>query len=359
MLIGLVIPTGEHGTLGQLVEQVHTAADAGLQSVWLPHSTGFDALTAIAVAGCDVSSITLGTAITPVHTAHPSRVAAQARTVNAAIDGRLVLGLGVSHKYAVEQRWGLDYEAPAAYAEDYLMVARPLIDGKKVDYDGAHVSAHMALTDEGLGGVPVLLAALQPRMLSLAGRLADGTVTWCCGVQTIRDRIVPTIHAAASEAGRPTPAVVVGLPICVTSDVDAGRVAADAQLSGYERLPVYRAVLEEAGATTPGEVSLVGDEASVRDQLRGLAVAGATTFAAILCGDADARARTLDELSQVAVPAPTVIAGTGLTRHPATVSRQSRPASGTSPRRIRRSLRCSRSRCGADPPRRHQRRASR
>ena len=300
MEIGLVLPSSEHGTLDHLIGQVRAAADSGFASLWLPHTTGFDALTAIAVAGREVPDIRLGTAITPVQTAHPSRVAAQVRTVNAAVGGRLVLGIGVSHRYAVERRWGLTYEPPAAYVDDYLAILRPLVEGERVDHDGRYLSAHLRLTDEGQGAVPVLLAALQPRMLSIAGRIADGTVTWCCGIQTVRDRIAPTVRAAAGEGGRPSPAVVVALPVCVTDDLAAGKAAADAQLDGYGKLPVYRAVLDEAGASTPGDVSIVGDEVAVREQLRELADAGGTTFAAILCGSAADRARTWEALAAIA-----------------------------------------------------------
>jgi 5,10-methylenetetrahydromethanopterin reductase len=297
--VGLVLGSGEQGTIDQAIAQVAAAHEAGLASVWVTHSTGFDALTLLAVAGREVPAIRLGTAVTPVQTAHPARIAAQARTVNAAIGGRLVLGVGVSHRVAIEGRYGLAYEAPVAYMADYLAIAGPLLEGRPVRHEGLHLSARLALTDEGRGDVPVLVAALQPRMLELAGRAAAGTVTWCCGVATIRDRIAPQLAAAAKAAGRPAPEVVVALPVCLTDDEPGGRAAADALLPGYGDLPAYRKVLDEEGARTPGDIAVVGDERAVRGMLQELATAGCTTFAAIRCGTPEDRARTWELLADV------------------------------------------------------------
>jgi F420-dependent oxidoreductase-like protein len=300
MDIGLILPSTEHATIDHLVDSARAAADSGLASLWLTHSTGYDPLTAISVIGREVSGITLGSAVTPVQTVHPARLASQARTANAAIGGRLILGIGVAHRTSIEGRFGLSFERPVTYLSECLDILRPLIDGHKVDITGRLVSAHLRLTDEGMGGVPIMIAALQPRMLAIAGSRAEGTITWCCGVRTIRERIVPTVRAAAVDAGRDMPAVVVALPVCVTDDSSGGRAAAYANLRGYEQLPVYRAVLDEEGAANAGDVAVVGDETNVRDQLRELADAGCTSFAAISCGDDASRARTMQLLSDVA-----------------------------------------------------------
>jgi 5,10-methylenetetrahydromethanopterin reductase len=300
MKIGVVLPSVDHGTIENLIESVQSAADAELDSVWLTHSTGFDALTALAVVAREVPDIDVGTAVTPVYSAHPSRLAAQARTTNAAVGGRLILGIGVSHRAAIEGRLGLTYESPAAYMREYLSILRPLVQGEKVDFNGEFLASHLRLTDKGNGELPILLAALQPRMLSLAGELADGTITWCCGVKTVRSRIVPALRSAAEQHSRADPAIVVALPVCVTSDEVAGHAMADKQLEGYEKLPVYRAILDEEGAKTPGDVAIVGTEDQVLRQLQELAEAGCTTLAAIGCGDEATRKRTVALLSKAA-----------------------------------------------------------
>jgi alkanesulfonate monooxygenase SsuD/methylene tetrahydromethanopterin reductase-like flavin-dependent oxidoreductase (luciferase family) len=134
-------------------------------------------------------------------------------------------------------------------------------------------------------------------MLALAGGVADGTITWCTGPITLEHQIVPLITKAAADVQRPPPRVIVPLPTIVTDDEAYGRAQADEQLAGYGQIPVYRAVLDREGVDGPGDVSIVGNEASVTAQLRRLTDIGATDFVAIPSGtDADRR-RTLDHLA--------------------------------------------------------------
>ncbi len=141
-------------------------------------------------------------------------------------------------------------------------------------------------------------------MLRLAGAVADGTITWCTGPVTLDAQIVPVITDAARGAGRPPPRVVVALPCCVTDDEGSGRVKAGEQLRGYENIPVYRAVLDREGARGPADISIVGDEGAVTEQLRALETIGATDFMAIPCGTAEDRARTLTHLAAVRTVSP-------------------------------------------------------
>ncbi|MEC8486063.1 MAG: LLM class flavin-dependent oxidoreductase, partial [Actinomycetota bacterium] len=138
----------------------------------------------------------------------------------------------------------------------------------------------------------VLVAALGPQMLRLAGRLADGTITWMTGPETIRTLTAPTISEAAEEAGRPAPQVAMGLPVCVTSDVDAARERADRDYAIYGQLPSYRAMLDREGAATPADVAIIGDAGEVADRIRALADCGVTTFAASAFGSSDELAAT-------------------------------------------------------------------
>src|SRR6185312_2365656 len=116
-------------------------------------------------------------------------------------------------------------DKPARHMREYLSVLVPLLDGNPVSVDGSTLSAHIGLSTPRSGRVPVLLAAMAPRMLELAGGRADGTVLWMTGPATVRDYIVPSIRAAAEAAGRPSPRVVCVLPVCVTDDVASARAA--------------------------------------------------------------------------------------------------------------------------------------
>ena len=300
MRVGIFFPSVEHEPLDAMAEQFQGLADDGFASGWLPQSRSYDALTALAVIGRQVEGIELGTAVVPTFPRHPIVLATQALTANAATGGRLRLGIGLSHKAAIEGSFGLSYDKPARHMAEYLDILMPVLNGGSVDVTGETLSGHAQVVVPGATACPVYLAALQPRMLHLAGRVADGTITWCTGPVTLEKQIVPLISEAAREAGRAAPRVVVALPCCVTDDEADGRAKADRQLEGYGRIPVYRAVLDAEGAKDPGDVSVVGNESQVAAQIRRLESIGATDFVAILCGDPADRARTRRHLATVA-----------------------------------------------------------
>ena len=182
---------------------------------------------------------------------------------------------------------------------EYLSVLLPLLDGTPVSVDGSTLSAHIGLSTPRAGRVPVLLAAMAPRMLALAGEQTDGTILWMTGPATIRDYVVPAITAAASAAGRPSPRVVCTLPVAVTSDPDAARAGANQELAIYGQLPSYRAMLDKEGAAGPGDVAVVGDEDAVAAQLQALAEAGATDFVAVEIARGEDRERTRSLLKEL------------------------------------------------------------
>ena len=299
MRIGVFFPTKEHLPLDETVARMVEVAGRGFSTVWLPQSTGFDALTVLALVGRETTGVELGTSVIPTYPRHPVALAAQALTVNAATGARLALGLGLSHRVTVERTYGLSYDRPARHMREYLDALVPLLRDGAVDVDGETISAHAQLHVPGAVAPTLLLAALQPRMLALAGGMADGTITWCTGPVTLERQVVPLLHAAAAHAGRPEPRVVVALPTIVTDDEAHGRVAAGEQLAGYGDLPVYRAVLDAEGVEGPADVSVVGDETAVTAHLERLRAVGATDFIAIPTGtDADRR-RTLDHLASL------------------------------------------------------------
>ncbi len=300
MRIGIFFPTKEHAPLDETVARMVEVAGRGFSAVWLPQSSGFDALTVLALVGRETTGVELGTSVVPTYPRHPVALAAQSLTVNAAIGARLVLGIGLSHRVTVERTYGLSYDRPARHMREYLDALVPLLHDGAVDVDGETISAHAQLQVPGATAPTLLLAALQPRMLALAGGVADGTITWCTGPVTLERQVVPLLRAAAAEAGRPDPRVVVALPTIVTDDDAHGRTAAGEQLAGYGDLPVYRAVLDAEGVDGPADISVVGDEAAVTAHLERLRAVGATDFIAIPTGTDTDRRRTLDHLASLA-----------------------------------------------------------
>ena len=301
MRIGtMVAETGGAQALGKLADQLRRAADDGFASAWMSNIFGLEALTALAVAGSQVPGIELGTAVIPTYPRHPAVLAQQALTVALALGpGRLALGIGLSHKIVIEDMYGYSFDRPARHMSEYLSVLLPLLNGTAVSVDGSTLSAHIGLSTPKAGRVPVLLAAMAPRMLDLAGEQTDGTVLWMTGTATVRDYVVPAISAAASAAGRPSPRVVCALPVCVTDDPAAVRASATDELAIYGQLPSYRAMLDREGAAGPGDVAIAGDEDAVAAQILALADAGATDFVAVELAGAEDRKRTRNLLKAV------------------------------------------------------------
>lgn len=279
--VSLTEPPPGPDPLGALEGQIRAAAEGGFASAWLANIFGLDALTALAVAGRNVAGIELGTAVVPTYPRHPAALAQQAITAHLAIGERLALGIGTSHKVVIEGAFGYPFDRPARHMREYLSVLVPLLMEGKVHVEGETVTARY----QGTGARPsrppsVLLAAMAPRMLVLAGTYADGTILWMTGPLTVRDHIVPTIRTAAESAGRPAPRVICTLPVCVTSDPDGARTRADKIFAIYGQLPSYRAMLDREGAATPSGVAIIGDAAEVADRIRALADVGVTDFIA-------------------------------------------------------------------------------
>ncbi len=297
MRIGISLPdaTGPDA-LDTVRRELRRAADDGFRSAWMNNIFGLDALTALAVTGGAVPGIELGTAVVPTYPRHPAALAQQALTTAAATGGRLTLGVGPSHQIVIEDMFGYRFDKPVQHTREYLSILRPLLHGQPASFTGQQLSAHITLSTPAPGPVPLLLAALGPAMLRVAGELADGTVLWMTGPVTVREHIVPTITAAADAAGRPSPRVVCILPVCVTSDPAAARAAAAQVFAIYGQLPSYRAMLDREGAAGPEDVALVGDEAAVAAQLGTLAEAGVTDFVAGEYGRGEDAVRTREFL---------------------------------------------------------------
>lgn len=288
--------------LDEVVEQVRGYADGGLASAWAVQIFGYDALTLLGVVGARVPGIELGTGVVPVYSRHPQAMAQQALTVQAATGGRLTLGIGMSHQVVVEGLWGLSYDRPARYLREYLSALLPMLTGGTADVHGEVVTAvtYAPLEVPGATPPPVLVAALGPTLLRLAGRMADGTVTWMTGTATVAGHVVPTIAGAAADAGRPAPRVAVSLPVAVTADPATTKATIDEAFALYPTLPSYRAMLDREGATAPSDIALVGDEEAVRAGLRRLADAGATDLVAAPTGSREERECTVELLCDVA-----------------------------------------------------------
>src|SRR3954470_149497 len=204
----------------RMLEDARWAEEAGLSSLWIPQiPDDFDALTAAALIGSATSRIEIGTAVVPVEPRPPIALAQQALSVQAVAQGRLALGLGVSHHWVIEEMLGLKYEKPAPTMRAYLDVLEQAFRGPglvEVDNDAFTVRNPLDITD--VAPTQVLIAALGPLMLKLAGERTDGTILWLADERAIETHVAPRINAAAEAAGRATPRIVAGIPVCLCAD---------------------------------------------------------------------------------------------------------------------------------------------
>ncbi|MFC5753173.1 LLM class F420-dependent oxidoreductase [Actinomadura rugatobispora] len=266
--------------VGRMIKDVLWAEGAGLDSAWIPQvPTDFDALVAVALMGARTERIELGTAVVPLQAQHPIALARQALSTHAAADGRLALGVGPSHHWIVQDMLGLPYEKPAKFTRDYLDVLDAAFKGPgPVDVENDTFTVHNPLELGPVAPLPVLVAALGPVMLKLAGERADGTVLWMADERAVADHVVPRITKAAEEAGRKAPRIIAGIPVCLCrpSEVDAARERANRILGEAEISPNYQRLLDYGDAKDVGDLCAAGDEKAIAARFRRFADAGVT-----------------------------------------------------------------------------------
>jgi len=248
MRIGIFGGTVNDGTIDQMVAEARQTEADGFASYWAPQIFGHDALTALAIIGREVPRIEIGTSVVPTYPRHPMMMAQQALTVNAAASGRLCLGIGLSHQMVVEGMWGMSFDKPVRHMREYLEVMMPLLEGK------------------------------------VTAALADGTLTWCTGPQTLQNHTIPVLRAAADKAGRDSARVIAALPVCVTKDREAALARAAQVFVVYGHLPSYRAMLDKEGAAGPADIAIIGNASEVAERISALADIGVTDFAAVEFG---------------------------------------------------------------------------
>lgn len=296
--IGIGELAGTSGDFDDLIAQAKQAEADGFSSGWFANIFGVDAIMAATLVAQHTTRIELGTAVVPTYPRHPTAMAQQALTAQAATGGRFTLGIGLSHAVVIESMLGMSYAKPFSHMKEYMAVLAPLIREGQVAFEGSEYRVAASIKVPGARPCQILLAALAPRMLGLAGSVGDGTITWVTGPRTLRDHIVPTINEAAASAGRSAPRVVAALPVAVTKDLAGARQVAAERFAIYGQLPSYRAMLDREGGKDPADIAIIGDEDTVAEQIQALAGIGVTDYVAVpfpvgTAGDSLAQTRAL------------------------------------------------------------------
>ncbi|MEN3318865.1 MAG: hypothetical protein V7643_2266 [Mycobacterium sp.] len=299
MRIGLMVGSDKERSradrLTGLLDDGKAAESDGFASFWVPQVPGYlDAMTAVALLGQVTERIEIGTAVVPIQTRHPLIMAQQALTTQVACSGRFTLGMGPSHHWIIADQLGLPYDRPARLVRDYLDVLNAAFAGPgavAVDNDNFRVHSPIDVADSF--EMPVLLAALGPTMLRIAGEHTDGTILWMADERAIGDYVVPSITEVA--AGRSGIRVVAGVPValCSHNEVDDARMLASEVLGHADFSPNYVRLLEHGDAQDVGDTMAAGDESMILARLNRYRDAGVTDLAArvVPLGD-DAKTRT-------------------------------------------------------------------
>lgn len=296
MRVGVMIGPERRDTARKpegMVRDIEWAEAAGMDTAWIPQiPSDFDALLTVALLATKTTKIELGTAVVPLQAQHPIALARQALSAHAIAGGRLALGVGPSHHWIVTDMLGLPYEKPAAYTRDYLEVLEAAFKGPgPVDVENDTFTVHNPLELGPVAPLPVLVAALGPVMLRIAGEKADGTVLWMADERAIGDHIAPRITKAADNAGRPAPRIVAGIPVtlCAPSQVDVARERANRILGEAEFSPNYQRLLDQGDAKDVGDICAAGDEEAILARFRSFAEAGVTDLSVRLLPIGDNR----------------------------------------------------------------------
>jgi F420-dependent oxidoreductase-like protein len=275
------------------------AVQAGFDSLWISHANAVDPIVALAATADESAALSeVGTSVVPLYGRHPIGLAQLARTAQSALGGRFTLGIGAASKGAVATSMGLPWDRPLRYTREFIDGLLPLLAGQVADVEGEQVTTRAELNITA-PGTPILLAALGPKMLELAGRRVDGTSVGQCGPRTIATHVAPLIRAAAEEAGRPAPRIMALIRLCVTDDHAGAYALAKETSIRYRAVPSYERVQDMEGLDDPAQLHLIGSWERVLDGLGEYATAGVTDFRLeIAAPDARSRETTREAFAQ-------------------------------------------------------------
>ena len=217
--------------------------------MWVTHGLGRDSFVVLAAYAAATTRVGLGNGVVPIYPRHPVAMAQAASTLNEVSRGRFRLGIGVSHKSAMEAMLGLSLVEPLAIMREYVAVLRGAL-GAGSEFAGRHYRVRWSLAlPNRPPAPPIYLAALSVKMCELAGEIADGAVLWLCPPAYVRDVAVPAIERGRRRAGKPPAGfeIVAAVPLAVSDDRAAAMTAFRAELKRYVEQPFYRAMMQAAG----------------------------------------------------------------------------------------------------------------
>jgi len=295
MRIGIQFDTRGNPDIESILDDFVRAEDEGFDAIWIGQVFAHDVLTLFALAGLRTRRIELGASVVPLPTRHMTTLAQQALTTQLATGGRLCLGVGAGHGVILDKKLGLAGDHPVARTREALEVLRPLLRGEYVKYRGAYQRVRVGTPIAGAEAPDLILAALGPRMLELAGDLADGVSVVFAGAEFIANEVRPRLPSGAR--------IVASLPVLLTAKPEAVAPVVDEYTGPSASLPAYQRTMAAQGKQRVSELALLGSEREVGEGLEALAASGVTDLNPILIAtDADpgAARRTREWLADLA-----------------------------------------------------------
>jgi F420-dependent oxidoreductase-like protein len=245
--IGAFISAGR--SLDSALDRARLADELGFDSVFTTHIAGRDSLSLLMAYASVTERVRLGTGVVPIFSRTPASMAQTAATIDEFAGGRMVLGIGVSHKVTVENWYGARIEKPVTQMREYATILRAIFRGEAPP-EGEFFSTHFQFMGYAARpDVPIYIAALSPNMLRLAGEIGDGVMLWLCSPDYIRDVVVPSVREGRERAGKSLDGfeIVPAITVALTDDVEAAHATMRQELVPYSSLPFYRAMLERSG----------------------------------------------------------------------------------------------------------------
>lgn len=313
MPLGTFISVGR--SLGSALDRVRLAEQLGYHSVFTTHLAGRDSLTVLAAYANVTESIRIGTGVTPIYSRTPVTMAQQAATIDEISAGRLTLGIGVSHRVTVENWFGSEIRKPVTEMREYLSVVRAILAGEDPPESERFPTRFRFMGLEPRAELPIYVAGLSPKMLELAGELADGVVLWLCNPGYIRDVVVPHVREGRRKAGKSLDGfdIVAAVPTAVTDEVDGARATLRADLAPYFLLPFYRKMIERSGYEA--DVKLFDEAMERGDSTAAMAISDGFLENLAAIGPADLAAAGVERYRDAGATSPCIgaIPGTDFT----------------------------------------------
>jgi alkanesulfonate monooxygenase SsuD/methylene tetrahydromethanopterin reductase-like flavin-dependent oxidoreductase (luciferase family) len=231
------------------VELARVVERLGYDSVWVTHGLGRDSFVVLAAYAAATTRIGLANGVVPIYPRHPVAMAQAASTLNEVGGGRFRLGIGVSHKSAMETMLGLSLDDPLGTMREYVAVLRGALAAGS-EFEGRHYRVRWSLAlSKRPPAPPIYLAALSVKMLELAGEIADGAVLWLTPPAYVRDVAVPALERGRRRAGKSMAGfeIVAAVPLAIADDRAIAMPAFRGELKRYLELPFYRAMMQAAG----------------------------------------------------------------------------------------------------------------